>query len=75
MLNCREATQLLSEAQDRELGRGEKLSLRFHTLLCRACANFGIQMVVLGDLSRRYAEQDDVIPSEIGDPEAPESQK
>lgn len=77
MLSCREATQLLSEARDRELGFKEKLSLRFHTLMCRACANFGTQMTLLGEFSRRFAGQDDASPSATGDPDTggPESGK
>ena len=33
MLNCKEATELMSQAQDRPLGRVESLRLRLHLLL------------------------------------------
>jgi hypothetical protein len=42
-LSCREASRLISESLDRELSRRERWSLRFHTLLCRACQRFARQ--------------------------------
>lgn len=47
MLNCREATQLASESQDRKLGLGQQVGLSFHLLICALC--------------RRYARQIDAI--------------
>ncbi len=40
MLKCKQATQLMSEAQDRELTRSERLSLKFHLLICSGCKNY-----------------------------------
>ena len=37
MINCREATGLSLQAQDRQLGTGERLRLRMHLMVCRAC--------------------------------------
>lgn len=56
MMNCKQATRLLSDQLERPLGRGEKLSLRFHLMMCRACRNFGGQMGLLRSLSRDYAK-------------------
>jgi hypothetical protein len=56
MLNCRQATQLLSEDQDRLLTRRERLALRLHTLLCASCANFRKQMGFLALATRRWRE-------------------
>lgn len=55
MLTCREVTQLLSEAQDRELSLGERLRLRLHLAMCRGCANFRQQMAFLRDACRQFA--------------------
>lgn len=37
MLTCRQATQLLSEKQDRPLFLREQSSLQLHLLACRSC--------------------------------------
>ncbi|MFH7587476.1 zf-HC2 domain-containing protein [Oceanimonas smirnovii] len=48
---------LMSEAQDRPLTAREKLSLRMHTLMCRACHHFQQQLPVLRRLSRSYIKR------------------
>lgn len=53
MLNCKEATELISQAQERRLGPGERLGLRLHLLVCAGCANFRRQLVVLRAACRR----------------------
>lgn len=58
MMNCKQATRLLSDQLERPLGRGERLSLKFHLMMCRACRNFGRQMGTLRSLSRGYAKTD-----------------
>lgn len=40
MLNCHEATRLMSEEQERELTPRERLELRFHNLICRGCSRY-----------------------------------
>ncbi|MBH1988345.1 MAG: zf-HC2 domain-containing protein [Burkholderiales bacterium] len=55
MLNCAEATRLLSEGQDRELPRGERTVLRMHTWMCSGCRNFGEQLGFLRQATRAYA--------------------
>lgn len=40
MKNCRQITQLASDAQDRPLGTGEKLQLHSHIMMCRGCRAF-----------------------------------
>lgn len=41
MLNCEQATLLLSESMERKLTLQEQASLRFHTLMCSSCRRFG----------------------------------
>ena len=43
-INCREATGLSLQAQDRRLGTGERLRLRMHLMVCRACPRFVAQL-------------------------------
>lgn len=56
MLNCREATRLHSEAQERELTFKERTLLRMHVAMCSGCRNFGEQMKFLRDAMRAYAK-------------------
>lgn len=56
MLNCRDATRLLSEAQEHPLPWQEKLALQVHLMMCSGCRNFGRQMLVLRDIARACAK-------------------
>jgi predicted anti-sigma-YlaC factor YlaD len=56
MMNCKEATQLLSEKLDRPLKAKEKVSLSFHTTICASCRNFSNQMEELRHISKHYAQ-------------------
>lgn len=38
MFNCRQVSHLLSDRLDRTLGPMERLGLRIHLSMCRACA-------------------------------------
>jgi len=58
MMNCKEATQLLSERLDRPLGTKEKVALGIHTTMCVSCRQFGNQMEELRDISKRYINGD-----------------
>jgi hypothetical protein len=55
MLSCHNATQLLSESQEKKLKLGERMSLRLHLLICSGCRNFGNQMHSLRKIARIYA--------------------
>lgn len=37
MMNCKEATQLMSQGLDRRLSFRERMGLRLHLLICRGC--------------------------------------
>lgn len=56
MLNCHEATRLMSEAQERPLPLPEKVSLKLHTMMCSGCRNFGEQMGAIRQIAHAYAE-------------------
>ena len=58
MLNCHNATQLLSESQDRKLKLGERVSLKMHLAICNGCRNFGKQVHILRKISRSYVKGD-----------------
>nr|WP_010130426.1 zf-HC2 domain-containing protein [Microbulbifer agarilyticus] len=67
MMDCKQATRLLSEQQDRNLSRREKFALKFHVFMCKACRNFGQQMGTLRDLARSYAKGEGNTPRQSED--------
>ncbi|MCE0493384.1 zf-HC2 domain-containing protein [Vibrio salinus] len=54
MMNCKQATQLLSEKQDRDLSLKEQMSLGVHISMCPACRKFGHQMKEIRFISKCY---------------------
>jgi len=65
MMNCRQATRLISESQERPLTFRERLLLKMHTMMCSGCRNFGRHMEILRKISRNYAGNDsDIDPKE-----------
>lgn len=59
MLTCKEASRLQSQALDRRLDFGERLSLRFHMALCDACTRVSRQLDFLRRAMRAYPGPDD----------------
>ncbi|KUO56835.1 MAG: hypothetical protein APF78_01700 [Sphingomonadales bacterium BRH_c3] len=55
-MNCQNATGLVSQAQDRKLTLGERIRLRLHLLICRACRRFERQLPMIGRAAKRLAE-------------------
>jgi len=58
MLNCSQATELMSQEQDRPLALSERISLRLHVWICTGCANYRRQMRVLREACRRFGGWD-----------------
>lgn len=59
MSTCKEVSELLSQAQDRRLARGERFGLNVHLLVCKGCRNFGDQLGFIRAAMKRYIERDD----------------
>ncbi len=57
MLNCKQATALMSQKMDRDLHFGKRMSLRFHLMMCSGCRNFSKQMEFLRTASRKISQQ------------------
>ena len=57
MLNCKQAAALMSQGMDKELGMMQKMSLRFHLMMCRGCRNFSKQMEFLRRSCRKFPQQ------------------
>jgi hypothetical protein len=54
MLSCKQATELMSQEQDRRLALAERIGLRLHVLICSACSNYRRQMAFLRQACRRF---------------------
>ncbi|MDQ6620080.1 MAG: zf-HC2 domain-containing protein [Pseudomonadota bacterium] len=53
-VTCREASELLSQQQDRPLSGRERLRLRFHLTICNACSRFARQLAFVRAAMRAY---------------------
>jgi hypothetical protein len=60
MLSCKQASALLSQAQERRLGWRERFVLRLHLLLCDGCTNFRKQLDLMRMLIKRYRDGDEL---------------
>lgn len=71
MMNCRTATRLFSEGQERPLGMAERLNLRLHCLMCAGCANYGQHMDALRQITRAYAQGAGEGGDDLGEAQTP----
>ena len=56
LVSCKDASHLISEMQDRDLGTLERWRLKWHLAVCAACTAFAKQMRILREAMRRYRE-------------------
>ena len=54
LYNCKEATRVISQAQDRSLSTFEAWKLRMHLTVCDACTRFAQQVRFLREALQRY---------------------
>ena len=59
MLTCKEATQLISESLDHKLSFRQQVAVRIHLLMCKFCARYRKQLLMLRDLAEHpfYLEE------------------
>ncbi|MDT8990403.1 zf-HC2 domain-containing protein [Curvibacter sp. APW13] len=58
---CKEAAALMVAREDRSLGLADRLALRMHLLVCKACPRFERQMLTMRNSMkqwRNYSEPD-----------------
>lgn len=55
MMNCQQATRLISESQERVLSLPEKMTLKIHLMMCSGCKNFSQQVPFIRQAMRAYA--------------------
>ena len=46
-MNCKQASQVISQSLDRKLSLRERLALKFHLVICKACKQFNQQLIAL----------------------------
>ena len=74
-LKCERSMRLVSEALDRDLSLGERIALRLHLFICRACRRARRQLFFLHEGLRRRRNEEgdaerDTCPAPVGlDPE------
>ena len=56
-VTCKEASELLSQMQDRPLTLRERARLRFHLAICTYCSRFARQVRFMRQALRAYRAQ------------------
>ena len=59
MISCKEASRLMSQGLDRDLGLGQRASLRLHLFICTSCSRMRKQLDVLHRAAPLYPGPDD----------------
>ena len=67
MLSCKDVTRLISESMDHSLPFGKRAGVRFHLLICRFCARYERQLLLIRETVRRIASMEDAYGSHIGE--------
>jgi hypothetical protein len=55
MLSCKDVTQLISESMDTSLPIGKRIGMRLHLLMCKFCARYERQLLLIRETVRRIA--------------------
>ena len=55
-INCREATQIILQAEDRSMPLAERLLLRLHHRVCTNCRRFARQVQLMRQASARWRQ-------------------
>ncbi len=59
MISCKEASRLMSQGLDRDLGLGQRASLRLHLLICTSCSRVRKQLDFLHRAAPLYPGPED----------------
>lgn len=58
-MNCKQATKILSDSQERQLSLKEKITLSMHTSMCSGCRNFSKHLGTIRSISQQFAKGSD----------------
>ena len=56
MLDCKQASQLISKSLDRQLSWRERFAVRFHLLICKYCKRFSQQLETMRTALQRMTK-------------------
>jgi hypothetical protein len=59
MLSCKDVTQLISGSMDRSLPLGKRIGVRIHLVMCRFCARYKRQLLLIRETVRRLASMEE----------------
>lgn len=59
MLSCKDVTRLVSESMDRSLPPGKRIGVRIHLLLCRFCARYERQLLLIRETVRLFVAEEE----------------
>lgn len=68
MLSCRDVTQLISKSMDTSLPIGKRIGVRIHLLMCRFCARYERQLLLIRVTLRRLVATEDQPEEQAGEP-------
>ena len=57
MLRCKQASELMSQSQDRALTLKERMRLKLHLLICSGCANCNKQMRFIHETMQQFKDR------------------
>ena len=69
-LRCEEADRLMSDSHDRQLTWSERVALKGHLAVCRACRRARRQLLILQQAMRKSLDVTDAAGDEMLSPEA-----
>jgi hypothetical protein len=67
MLSCKDVTKLLSESMDHSLPLGKRIGVRLHLIICKWCARYERQLLLIRETARRLAATLDAPGETFGD--------
>jgi hypothetical protein len=59
MLPCRDVTRLVSQSMDASLPIGKRIGVRIHLLMCKFCARYERQLLLIRATMRRLGAPED----------------
>ena len=57
MMNCKQATQLMSQSHDRPINLVERIKLRFHLLMCSGCSHYNRHLSFIGKAMQQFRDR------------------
>ena len=75
MLSCKDVTRLISESMDHSLPLGKRVGVRLHLLICKFCARYERQLLIIRDTVRRFVATEETAGGTLGEPLSEEAKE